>query len=129
LSRDQINIRCEHEMKMYLMNLGDYSKYVRDLIEKDWLTKRDPVYLKQKETELKEKLKEIQELQKTPQILSNYQDIISEFNQDPEKPEIIDSFSRTHCYKYFKTKYWPRIKNLPEYKLKNPVEVFNKILE
>lgn len=66
MPRDQINIRCDKEMKRYLEDLNiDYSKYIRDLVDKDRLEKRDPEFIKQKRMELKQELEKLDELEKS----------------------------------------------------------------
>ena len=107
----------------------DHSHYIRDLIDRDRLDKRDKSYINSKRAYFKAELKKLDYLEKQGSQLGNSEDIISEFHQDPERPQIYDNLSRNVCFKYFKTKYWPKIRNLPEYKLKNPVDVFNDIIE
>ena len=55
-------------MKLYLDTLDDQSKYIRDLIDRDRLEKRDPVYLKQRKAELKAELKKLEDLEKIKPI-------------------------------------------------------------
>ena len=104
--------------------------YLEDLVDRDRLDRLDSTLINNKIKEHQEAIKELQGLKKQgSQQLGNFEDIISDFHQDPGKPVIHDDISRNFCFKYFKTKYWPRIKILPEYKLKNPVDVFNEIVE
>ena len=55
-------------MKMYLMDMGDYSSYIRDLINKDRLDRLDKSYINSKRAELKAELKKLEDLEKTKRI-------------------------------------------------------------
>jgi len=114
---------------MYLHGVGNYTQYLIDLIDRDRLDRLDSTFIDNKIKEHQGAIKELQDLKKQKPQIGNYQDIISDFKNDPEAPQISDYLSKNICFKYFKTKYWPRIKNIPEYKLRNPVDVFNEILE
>ena len=114
---------------MYLHEIENYTEYLNDLIDQDRLKKRDPKVIDAKIKVKQMEIKELQDLKKQGSQLENYEDIISEFYHDLEKPQTYDPLSRNICFKYFKKKYWPRINKIPEYKLKNPVDVFNEIME
>lgn len=72
MTRDQINIRCEKEMKRYLEDLDiDYSKYVRDLINKDRIEKRDPELIKNQIKNKKDEIKQLEDLLVSPHPMMN----------------------------------------------------------
>lgn len=126
-----IILRIPMEMfRDHLETKDNYSAWIRESIEEKLRREGDSKFI---DAQIKVKQIEIKELQdhkkQGSQQLGNSEDIISEFRQDLGKPQISDDLSRNVCFKYFKEKYWSRIKNLPEYKLKNPVDVFNEILE
>jgi len=68
MSRDQINIRCGHEMKMYLLNMDNYSNYVRELVDRDRLDRLDSTLINNKIKEHQEAIKELQGLKKTKSV-------------------------------------------------------------
>ena len=67
----QVLFRCDKEMKIFLINLGDYSIYIRDLINKDRLEKLDPKFISQKKAELKAEIKKLEDLEKTKNVDQN----------------------------------------------------------
>ena len=119
-------------MEMYRDHLetkDNYSAWIRESMEEKLQREGDSKFIDAKIQKKKQEIQELKESKKAGPQLGNYEDIISDFHHDPGKPQIYDSLSRNICFNYFKTKYWPRIKNLPEYKLKNPSDVFNEITE
>lgn len=64
MSRDQINIRCDREMKIFLLNIGDYSQYIRNLINNDRLARSDPKFINSKIEEHKQEIQRLQDLKK-----------------------------------------------------------------
>lgn len=71
MPRDQINFRCDLEMKLYLIQMGDYSKYIRDLINNDRLDNRDTKFINKQIIEYEQKIKELKELKKKPIVDQN----------------------------------------------------------
>ncbi|GAG80136.1 unnamed protein product, partial [marine sediment metagenome] len=128
-SRIQVNFRCDKMLRERIYQEENPSEWVRDACYQRLESESNPKYCDQQEKRCLAEAKEWKEKKKAGSQLSNSEDIISEFHQDPGKPQIYDSLSRNVCFNYFKTKYWPRIKNLPEFKLKNPGDIFNEILE
>jgi DNA integrity scanning protein DisA with diadenylate cyclase activity len=62
----RIEIRMDKDMRRYLLDLEqDASKYIRTLVDKDRLEKRDPEFIKQKRMELKQELEKLDELEKS----------------------------------------------------------------
>ena len=59
MTRDQINFRCDQDLKIYLIRMGDYSIYIRDLIAADRARRRDKSYLDARRRELKKQLDEL----------------------------------------------------------------------
>lgn len=59
MTRDQINFRCDQDLKIYLIRMGDYSIYIRDLINADRARRRDKSYLDARRRELKKQLDEL----------------------------------------------------------------------
>lgn len=59
MTRDQINFRCDQDMKIYLIKMGDYSGYIRNLIDADRARLRDKSYIDSRRRELKKQLEEL----------------------------------------------------------------------
>jgi hypothetical protein len=80
----RIDVRVDKEMRRYLLDLDqDASKYIRDLIDQDRLSKADPEYIKLKRQELRDQIKALDELEETSK-------------EDPEKVKEILNIAYEH---------------------------------
>ena len=63
-SRDQINFRCGKQLKMYLLNMDNYSEYLRNLIIQDRIKKSDPAFYEDQIKDLQTKIEELKNCKK-----------------------------------------------------------------
>lgn len=68
MPRDQINIRCGHEMKMYLLDMDNYSDYIRDLVDRDRLDRLDHNLINNKIREHEAEIKQLRALKGSKKV-------------------------------------------------------------
>ena len=77
----RINFRVSMEMQLYLMEMGDYSQYLRDLIDKDRIARRDPKMVEARIHEAEKLIRDLRQVQTKAKDQATDIDILHKYNK------------------------------------------------